>query len=138
MPATAAPALQLEWITLQNNYEQYEKSALLIKLTGIVLCALSLLLARHQLQVIAVLSILWIQEGIFRTYQSRLGERILRIENHLAQSTQTEGAAFQLHSEWMRGRPGISGLIKEYVASTLKPTVAFPHAALLVTSLIFL
>ena len=131
MPTTEAQALSQEWNTLQNNYEQYEKSALLIKLTGVVLYAIELTLALNALLVSAIVLILWAQESIFRTYQSRLGTRILRIEELLKQSAPAEGAACQLHSEWLANRKGVAGLVAEYAANAIRPTVAFPYVALL-------
>jgi len=132
MSITESSALGQEWRTLQNNYEQYEKSALLIKLTAIVLCAAGLSLALYELLTGTVILLLWVQEAIFRTYQSRLGARILRVESLIKQSAQIEGVAFQLHSDWSCARPGAVGLLVEYAASALKPTVAFPYAILLI------
>jgi hypothetical protein len=122
------PELGQEWATLQNNYEQYEKGALLIKLLAVLLCAVGFALALHEVVIGALLLVLWLQEGIFRTSQSRLGVRILRIERGVASG---DGLACQLHSEWLASRPGMFGLLAEYVASALRPTVAFPYAVLL-------
>lgn len=121
-------ALGQEWITLQNNFEQYEKGGLLLKLLAIVLCAAGFALALHEVLIGALLVVLWLQEGIYRTYQSRLGVRILRIEQGIVSGERT---AFQLHSEWLAARPGMFGLLAEYGASALRPTVAFPYAILL-------
>jgi len=129
MPMSDASALGQEWITLQNNFEQYEKAGLLIKLFAIALCALGFALALHEVVISALLLVLWLQEGIFRTYQARLGERILRLEQGLKTGETVE---YQLHSEWLASRPGMFGLLAEYGASALRPTVAFPYAALLV------
>lgn len=131
MPISDANPLDREWVTLQNNFEQYEKGGLLIKLLAVVLCAAGFALALHEVLLGALLLVLWLQEGIFRTYQARLGTRILRIEHKLQNGEAAEGAAFQLHSEWLAARPGTLGLLAEYGASTLRPTVAFPYAVLL-------
>ncbi|MDP2788270.1 MAG: hypothetical protein Q8O79_09390 [Pseudomonadota bacterium] len=128
MPHTDNAALGQEWIALQNNHEQYEKGALLIKLLAVVLCAVGFALALHEVLIGALLLVLWLQEGIYRTSQARLGVRILRIEQGLKTG---ENAAFQLHSEWLASRPGLFGLLAEYAASALRPTVAFPYAVLL-------
>jgi hypothetical protein len=129
MPMSDASALGQEWVTLQNNYEQYEKVGLLIKLFAIALSALGFALALHEVVISALLLVLWLQEGIFRTYQARLGGRILRLEQGVKMG---ETVAYQLHSEWLASRPGMFGLLAEYGASALRPTVAFPYAALLV------
>ena len=127
--------LSLEWKILQNNYEQYEKSTLLIKLTSIILYAIGRMLAPNVFLLSAIVFFLWLQESIFRTYQSRLGTRILHIEELLRQPIQAEGNAFQLHSEWLAKRKGFAGLMSEYAANAARPTVAFPYLALLLIDL---
>jgi len=128
MPTQEISALGQEWMTLQNHYEQYEKGGLLIKLLAVGLCAVGFALALHEVLIAALLLVLWLQEGIFRTCQARLGVRILRIEQGLESG---EVAAFRLHSEWLAARPGMIGLLAEYGASAVRPTVAFPYAVLL-------
>ena len=120
-----------EWQTLQNNHEQYEKSALLIKLTSLVLCIAGL--ATHiPLPWLGVTVILcWLLEGIYKTYQSRLAERLLHIELLLRQA-EPAAEAMQLYTAWSANRPGGLGLVAAYVASALKPTVAFPYLPILV------
>lgn len=116
-----------EWVTLQNNHEQYERASLFIKLFAILLCAVGFALALHEVVTVLLLLVLWLQEGIFRTSQARLGARLLRIE----QAMRDDGnLAFQLHSEWLASRPGVFGLLLEYVTNALRPTVAFPYAPL--------
>ena len=123
--------LHNEWITLQNNYEQYEKIALLIKLTSIVLFSLTLKTNPTPILVNGILLVLWLQESIFKTYQSRLGIRLLRIETLIKQDKATENSAFQLHTEWLEQRKGVMCLILEYLKHAIKPTVAFPYAVLI-------
>lgn len=134
MPREQSP-LDREWITLQDNHEQYEKGCLLIKLFAIALCAVGFMFALHEFVMVLLLLVLWLQEGIFRTSQARLGVRIMRVENALkdVDSDNESGAiaAFQLHSEWRAARPSGLGLLFEYVSNALRPTVAFPYAALL-------
>lgn len=132
---SAAPHLGQEWITLQNNYEQYEKGGLLIKLSGVVLWAFGLaLLVNPEFLTGIVVLLLWLQEGIYRTYQGRLGARILQIETLLKQDA--PATPFQLHSEWLATRPGVVGLLMEYAKSALRPTVAFPYGVLLLVNLV--
>jgi hypothetical protein len=128
MQNSEASGLGQEWITLQNNFEQYEKGALLIKLAAILLCGLGFVLALHEVVMVLLLLVLWLQEGIYRTYQSRLGVRIARIERGIEAG---EILPFQLHSEWLAARPGFLGLLAEYAASALRPTVALPYVLLL-------
>lgn len=129
MTTTTLPALQHEWHTLQNNHEQYERSALFIKLTTVVLAAVGIGLGFSPLKVAVVIAILWLQEGILRTSQSRIGARILSIEEQLLHDTGAHPC--QLHSAWLAGRSGTFGLLKEYLANALRPTVAYPYAVLI-------
>ena len=136
MPITQTQMLSQEWKILQNNYEEYEKSALLIKLSGIMLYTIGRMLAPNAFLLSAIVFLLWIQESVFRTYQSRLGTRILRIEELLRQPVPIEGNAFQLHSEWLAKRKGFAVLMSEYAANAARPTVAFPYLALLLMDLV--
>lgn len=128
------PALSQEWITLQNNHERYETGGLLLKLAGVAIWGVGMAWGRHELLVVLLVLILWVQEGVYRTFQARLGARILRIEALLGREG-AEGTAFQLHSEWLAVRPGVAGLLAEYGKSALRPTVAFPYAVLLLAGL---
>ncbi len=128
---TEKQALGQEWLTLQNNYEQYEKTGLLVKLGSMALFVLALGLGVNTVLTALLIVLLWLQEAIFRTFQARLGERILRIESLIKRGLQTEGMAFQLHSEWQASRKDTAGLLMEYFNSALRPTVAFPYPVLL-------
>ena len=132
MSAIDASALPAEWAVLQNNIEQYEKSALLIKLFAVGLFAAALVFSLTDLLTIALIVVLWVQEGVLRTFQSRLVARILKVEEMLRQAG---GAAFQLHSEWMASRKGALDMLFEYAAAALRPTVAFPYVVLLLVDL---
>ena len=127
----AAPA----WLALQAQFERYEHGALGLKLAAVALCTLSLVTASfggalpHGLTA-ALLAVLWVQEGIYRTYQARLGQHLLRVEQEGAD------AAFTLHSAWQKNRPGTLGLLAEYAVSALRPTVAFPYPLLGLISLL--
>ncbi|MGZ3240003.1 MAG: hypothetical protein ACXWJK_06390 [Burkholderiaceae bacterium] len=136
MPTSMNPDLAQEWNTLQNNIEQYEKGGLLIKLTGVALYVAGLTFVHHAIVISMLIGVIWIQEGIFRTFQSRLVERILRIEQLIKQDTPTTHAAYQLYSEWLAGRAGTVSLIKEYALSMSRPTVAFPYVVLILINLV--
>lgn len=133
MSAIDASMLPAEWAVLQNNIEQYEKSALLIKLVAVGLFAGALVFSLSDSLTIALIVVLWVQEGVLRTFQSRLVARILKVEEMLRQAG---GAAFQLHSEWLASRRGALGMLIEYAAAALRPTVAFPYAVLLLVDLV--
>lgn len=123
--------LGLEWQTLQDNHEQHEKNALLIKLTCITLSVAALATGLSFKWLGAAVLLCWMQEGVFKTYQARLAERLLRVEAQLAQDASAQ-PAMQLHSEWSAGRPGGAGLIAGYAASACRPTVAFPYLPILI------
>lgn len=129
MSDTPEQALQQEWHTLQHNHEQYERHALLIKLAAVALVVAHMAFAPNAWSAAALLLVLWLQEGILRTSQSRLGDRILRIEHGLRDTAPLP--ACQLHTDWLASRPGTVGLVAEYVKNALRPTVAFPYAPLL-------
>lgn len=123
-------ALQQEWVTLQNNIERYEHNALWLKLAALLMVPL-----QWPLQP-ALLLILWLMEGIFRTSQARLGDRVVVIEQLIRAGESDAGKACQLHSEWLAKRPGTFGLLLEYARSALRPTVAFPYPLLLLAALL--
>lgn len=116
-----------EWVALQQDHERYEALALLVKLVAVVLATVGLALSWPAAAAILPLPVLWLQEGILRTSQSRLGARLLRVESG-------SGEAFRLHSEWQADRPGTIGLLGEYTRNALRPTVAFPYAVLLIAT----
>lgn len=119
-----------EWISLQTQYEHYERSSLLIKLTCVVLFALGLMFPMNVLLASAFILIFWLQEGIFRTFQARLGQRLMQVEGYL-RGSENVGFPYQLHTEWFKNRPTVFGLIIEYAKHAARPTVAFPYAVLL-------
>lgn len=119
-----------EWQTLQNNHEQHERNALLIKLTGLALCVAGLASSLPPLWIGFTVLLCWVQEAIFKTYQGRLAERLLRVEALLGQTPAAE-MAMQLHRDWAADRPGGGALIAGYLASACRPTVAFPYLPIL-------
>lgn len=128
-------ALSHEWATLQNNHEQHERNSLLVKLASVALLAASPALGLNAPVAVAILLMLWLQEAMLRTFQARLAERILRVERLLRDHPDQPGAACQLHTEWLASRPGAAGLLGQYGRNMLRPTVAFPYAALVLLGL---
>lgn len=126
------PLLAHEWATLQNNHEQYEKSATLVKLTAAALACLGMALWPQEWMVAALVVLLWGQECILRTSQARLGERLMQIESALRGVASLQSALpCQLYTQWLAQRQGTGGLLAEYAAHAKRPTVAFPYAPLL-------
>lgn len=124
--------LQGEWHTLQGNCEQYERHALTIKLAAVAITVAAPAFGWTWLATGALLLVLWLQEGIFRTSQARLADRLLRIERQLADGG--GNAAPRLHIEWESGRRGTVGLLAEYAVHAARPTVAYPYVVLIVLS----
>ena len=123
-----------EWMTLQNNHEHYERGALALKLATLVF-AFALLAANLPVLMVAlIVAALWLQEGIYRTSQSRLGARLLVLEGLIRGDASV--AAFQLHTQWHTARPGVGGLLRECIGNALRPTVAYPYAVLILGLLV--
>lgn len=118
-------ALQQEWLALQSQHERYEALALAVKLAAF----LAALLVLDGTLALAVLALLWLQEAVLKTFQGRLGDRLLAIEPAL--KTGTDAPAMQLHSDWLARRPRGAGLLAEYLKSALRPTVALPYPLLM-------
>ena len=55
----------------------------------------------------------------------------MRVEEYL-RGSENVGFAYQLHTEWLKNRPSVFGLILEYAKHAARPTVAFPYVVLLV------
>lgn len=121
-----------EWQSLQDQYEHYERSALTIKLVGMVVFLIGLGAGIDGRLVGALTLLFWGQEAIFKTYQGRLAARLLRVESLLDPARHVSGSAMQLHSEWEASRPTGLNLVFEYARSAVRPTVAFPYLPLLI------
>lgn len=130
-PICTPNPLHLEWQTLQQNHEQHERNALRIKLTCMALSLFGIAAQVPWLWLAVGITLLWVQEGIIKTYQTRLADRLLRVEA-LLRKNQPESAAMQLHSEWSAQRPNGVALIAGYFLSASRPTVAFPYVPLLI------
>lgn len=122
---------QNEWAIIHSNIEKYERFSLIIKLSAIFISFLSVFYAISEWFAMALILTLWLQDGIWKTFQKRLETRIIYIEQQLLNKANDDSAAFQLYSQWGSERSGVAGLIKEYFLSATKPTVAYPYALLL-------
>ncbi len=116
--------LHHEWLALQSQHERYEALALAVKLVAFAAC----FLVPDVGLALSLIALLWLQEGVLKTFQGRLGERLLVVEAALKSG---EGVAMQLHSDWQAGRPGGAGLLLQYLKSALRPTVALPYPLLM-------
>jgi hypothetical protein len=129
------PMLQSEWITLQNQFDSYEKCSLAIKLFSILICCILVFALDAGAWTLLVAAILWLQDGIWKTFQNRIGKRLEVVEqaiqdnpHHLPEHLLQMGMQFNL--AWAQSRPRAIGLVREYIQQSLKPTVAYPHVVL--------
>ena len=134
LPMTHPNSLTLaEWTALQNQSDRFEQQSLFIKLVAIVVSTTVLLLEANNPLLMAIPGIFWLQDAIWKTFQNRCEQRLVSIEQAIAHSEQVpEFTPVQFNREFIAQRPGLSGLIKEYLSSACRPTVAFPHALLAV------
>ena len=134
--------LAKEWSVLQNQYDSYEKFSLIIKLFSVAVLSFSYFLHHVGILTFLLLMILWLQDAIWKTFQSRINTRLMEVERGLAENS-SEGSsgmrAFQYNTDYARNRPGLIGLIREYLKHSIRPTIAYPHFLLVgLTVLYFL
>lgn len=122
--------LHHEWLALQSQHERYEGLALVVKLAAFAIC----FLVSDTTLSLALLALLWLQEAVLKTFQGRLGDRLLVVEAGLKSGADV--AAMQLHSDWLAGRPRGLGLALQYLKSALRPTVALPYPLLMLLSVV--
>jgi hypothetical protein len=130
-----------EWSLLQNQFDSYEKYSLVIKLVSISILAIAYFSHHVHGFVFFLLLVLWLQDSIWKTFQSRIETRLLQLEEYLSENPNLErgdGRAYQFNVLYLRNRAsGTTGLIKEYLHQAIRPTVAFPHVLLLLLAVIF-
>jgi hypothetical protein len=124
-------ALHHEWLALQEQHERYELLALGVKLGAFAV----VLFAPDPLRALPLLALLWLQEAVLKTFQGRLGDRLLAIEPALKSGSGE--AAMQLHSDWLASRPRGAGLVLQSLKRALRPTVALPYPLLMAASVWF-
>lgn len=117
-----------EWALLQNQFDSYEKYSLLIKLIATVLLGVAYFSNNISVFVVSLLLVLWGQDAIWKTFQSRIENRLLIIENSLLIGVNE--SAYQFNSQYQNNRPNVIGLFSEYFCQAFRPTIAFPHAIL--------
>ena len=133
-----------EWLELHRCHESYERYALIIKLLAVTLTVLLIIFAQPYLVILLVLAVLWLQEGVWKTYQARTSDRIELIELTIMQLKQegvsftnkSNSIAFQFYSQWSKNRAGATTLVMEYLRNSIKPTVIYPYVPLMVIALI--
>jgi|TARA_R110002111_G_scaffold142165_4_gene208182 hypothetical protein len=128
--------LQSEWTTLQTQFDSYEKCSLGIKLFSILVCCILVFSLNAGIWSLWVVAILWLQDGIWKTFQNRIGQRLEVVEQAIqdnSNSTQDQisQVGMQFNLTWSQSRPSPIGLVCEYIKQSLKPTVAYPYVILI-------
>ena len=126
--------LMTEWCLLQNQFDSYEKHSLYIKLVSIMSLLTAEISGVVGITLIFILLVLWGQDAIWKTFQSRIEPRIFQLEKSI--STDCYESACQFNTEYNKGSLGGVGLIFEYARQSIRPTIAFPHVVLIIISLV--
>ena len=121
--------LSLEWQTLQNQFDSYEKYSLLIKLVAIFTTAFALGFEFNLIVPVLMVGVFWLQDGIWKTFQGRFESRLLAVEAALAANHNETGCQF--NQQYQQTANSGLGLIKEYLKQCLRPTVMYPYVVLL-------
>ena len=141
MTPVSKQLLLQQWQTLHNNHEDYEQYALIIKLVATAITLFSLTFSLATFVALLLLATLWLQEGIWKTFQCRTASAIIAIEDKLAldesESTAESDKPYLLYKQWQANRPSTKALIAEYVSNSLKPTVLYPYLPLMLVVVIF-
>jgi len=123
--------LQQEWAIIHQDIEKYEKYSLLIKLFSILISIIAIAYHIHVVLALIFIFILWLQDGIWTTFQGRMQTRILVIEKGLRQQPDNTDQAYQLYTQWHEQSKGGLAVIVEYIKNSLKPTVSYPYIVLI-------
>ncbi len=95
-----------EWCLLQNQFDSYEKHSLYIKLLSVIVFLTAGISNVLTIFVVSALVLLWLQDAIWKTFQSRIEARLLQLERYISEGR--EESEFQFNREYQRG--GFSGL----------------------------
>jgi len=125
-------SLKFEWKILHRDTERYEQFALVIKLFAVVIVLSCWVFAVDAVLTITFMLVLWLQEGIWKTFQARIGARLLLVEKMLREAGARESAPFQLYSTWSAQQKNAAAMFAEYFANAIRPTVAYPYVGLIV------
>jgi hypothetical protein len=123
-----------EWHLLQNQFDSYEKHSLYIKLVSIIVLLSAEISGFIGLSIFFILLVLWGQDAIWKTFQSRIEPRLFQIEKSI--STDSSESACQFNSEYNKVSLSGLALIIEYARQSIRPTIAFPHIALIIIFLL--
>lgn len=124
---------EAEWLSLQRNFSSQDTQALWLKLLTISVWVYLLCVGSNLALPLAVIGVFWLHEAMLRTVQHRTAQRLLQLEQALAQGTD---AGMQWHSQWQQQRGGVASLAAAYLRQAIKPTVAITYIALTTLSLL--
>lgn len=120
-----------EWKILQKQVDDYERWSLVIKLCHLFALLIFVNTSVSLLVGVLIMSSLWLQESIWKTYQARSEERLIILEeailDNFSQNSEKLTAPFQFNRNFIANRPSTLRLLNEYFKQALRPTVAFPH-----------
>jgi hypothetical protein len=119
-----------EWCLLQNQFDSYEKHSLQIKLLSVIVLLAAKISDVSAIFTVLLLVVLWLQNAIWKTFQSRIEPRLLQLEKYILEGS--EESPFQFNSGYYRVRLRGAALISEYLRQSIRPTVAFPYVVLVV------
>lgn len=133
--------LSHQWLSLHSDHEQYERYALLIKLSAIMITLATVIFPSTYLSKIVLLLITWLLEAVWKTFQARTASAIITIErqlinNELNEEEKKPATHYSMYSQWQANRCGLNTLLGEYITTSLKPTVLFPYIPLLMLVII--
>ncbi|WP_286268649.1 hypothetical protein [Thalassotalea hakodatensis] len=123
-------ALHTEWQLLQNQCDSYEKYALLIKLVCVFMLFNAFVFNGISMYLVLFILLMWGQEAIWKTFQSRIEQRIIILEQAIMDATSSIHP-FQFQREFIANRPSQLTLIKTYLQQSIRPTVAYTYLGLL-------
>jgi hypothetical protein len=116
-------------VTLQNQFDAVEKLSLVIKLVAVLVATLFAFELNNPEIILVLTSICWVQDAIWKTFQSRFADRLLAIESEV--SNVSSDANISFNTIWEAKPRGLVSLVLEYLRHLAKPSVAFPHFVLL-------
>ncbi|MBA6337450.1 hypothetical protein H4J57_09575 [Colwellia sp. BRX8-7] len=118
-----------EWSLLQNQFDSYEKHSLYIKLIAVIVLLIAIISNVITIPIFLILVVLWLQDAVWKTFQSRIETRLLQLEKYI--SADSSENVCQFNSEYHKVSLSGLTLIKEYACQSIRPTVAFPHVVLI-------
>jgi hypothetical protein len=74
-------------MTLQNQFDAFETLSLAIKLVSVLVATLFVFELKHPEIIVELNSTCWLQDAIWKTFQSRFADRLLELESELSSAS---------------------------------------------------